>query len=638
MALTLDPSELWMMSVGWCEARDDALFAAKQIEQDILTRWYSKASSTKAGHQPRNRGFGYMALLLPHLVQSAPRWKRRSDGTVLGEMVAEGTAAALTQLHRQQRLNRVLRPAAWDYGIAWCGAYVDFAPEGRRRITPEIRAKLKAPLGHAGVASPLYSQFDDPGAPRVTPLHPSRWGWDPLAKTWPEVRGYFHEAVYDIEDLHYMASLEPRKGEGRWKMEVIERLVEETDWKRLGYAGDRTHHGVDLELRRQVVLRQFWVPDAILPGRAPSENEHGVIVTIINVGDGQKGSNAQHIREPYYYAGHHTGPYAVSGMYQPSCSTFPMTRLMAAKDSTDMVNALAIASGQRMKRHRRVYLTDGSTVGEARKANHAADGEILGVQRLFQNGQPLIVPVDFGGLGASDIQMMQWAIGDNDEALAMMAAQQGATGQSSNATEVAVAAKSYETALDYTVGGWTDFMDQVGVKESHLVNTNYRFFMHMDRAGKERLRQLQVDMLVKEGTITREEGDQIVEQLVMEVTPWQGGDALEAGKRFDPESLGVQLEPYSMGGRGDMQIRAEDASFNAELFQLSQYQAAAPWIDFTSRFRALGEAYGKPGVERMIDKQKREQMLQAASLAEPSGQFGGFGPAASADDGSAPNR
>lgn len=623
MALTKDPDELWLLSLGWEEARNDALFAAEQIEESILTRWYRKTAHVGSSHEPRNRSFGYMALLLPHLVQSSPKWRAESDGTIVGEMVAEGNAAALSQLHRRQEMHRTLRPCAWDYGIAWAGAYVDFTAAPKQRISKKERQKLRMPLGIAGASTPTPNMFELPGMPRVTPLDRRRWGWDSTARTWPEVRAFFHDATYDIEQLEEMALLDQGR-EGNWKTDVIDRLAQETDWKRLGYAG--SVYGPELAFRRQVVVRQFWVPEAELQ-RAPEDGEHGVIYTVIQLGDGKGKSGAQFIRDPFYWKGHHTGPYAYNAQYQPSSSTFPLTRLLAAKDSTDMVNALAVASGRRMMRARRVYLADGAVYGEAKKAAQTPDGHILGVDGMFATGQPLMVPVDFGGLGAQDIQMMQWAIADNDESLAMLAAQRGATGQSNNATEVAVAAQAYESGLGYVVQGWDGFVESIGTKCAHLVHTNTRFFMHLDREGKERLRDLQVQQAITEGLITPEEGREVAERLRGEPTPWQGGDADGFQSEYDPESVGVRLEPYSMGGRGEQEVRFEEAELNARIFELAQQQAATPWMDLTPRFRALGEAYGRPGIERMIDKAKRDEFIAAANIEQPAGQYAGFGPA-----------
>ena len=627
MALTKDADELWRLSLGWEDARDDMLHAAEQIEQSILTHWYGKRRNVTAGHEPRNRSFGYMALMLPHLVQSTPKWRAESDGTIVGELIAEGNAAALTQLHARQKLHSVLRPCAWDFGIAWGGAYIDFTQDHRRKITKAERAKLKAPLGISGVVTPTPNMPRTPWMPRVTPLDRRRWGWDATARTWPEVRAFFHDATYDIEELEYLASVEPRRGEGRWVSDLIGKLMQETDWKRLGYAGSPMAHGPELEIRRQVVIRQFWVPEAKL-GKEPEDDEHGVIYTVIQLGSAKGDKGAQHIREPYYWRGDASGPYAYTGQYQPSASTFPMTRLLAAKDSTDMVNALAVASGRRMMRARRAYLADGAVISEARKAQRAQDGQIVGVNGMFNAGQPLIVPVDFGGLGNQDVQMMSWAIADNDESLGMMAAQRGATGQADTATEVAVAAKAYDSAIGYTVQQWDGFLADIGKKCAHFIHQNARFFVHLDREGKERFRMMQARQAVAEGLIDQEEANEIVERLIGEPTPWQGGDALDekfAGA-YDPNSLGVTLEPYSMGGRGEMEIRLEEAELNRQIFELAQQQAATPWMDLTPRFRALGEAYGRPGIERLIDKAKREEFLQAATLEQPMGQYAGYGP------------
>lgn len=621
MALTLNPDELWRMSLGWSEARDSHLAAAEEVEKSILSRWYNR-EAMRSQVEPRNRGFGYMTLLLPHLVQTSPRWLRQSDGTILGERIAEGSAAALTQLHAQQRLHQVLRPCAWDYGTAWCMARVDFTDDKRRRpIGKKLRKRLRAPLGLAGASTPTPNQFEIAGAPVIKPIDCKMGGWDTLAKTWPEVRAFFHDARYDISDLEYLASVD-----SSWNRDLIQKLIQETDWKRLGYAGDPGVHGEELVLRKQVVIREFWIPEAVLPQGAPNEEQHGVIVTVINLGVGGKIAT-QNIRKPRYWEGHHSGPYAVAGMYQPSASTFPLSRLVASKDSTDMVNQLANASARRMMKQKRVYLADGAVLGEARKANRAPDQTIVGVTGLFNGEKPMIVPVDFGGLGTQDVQMMQWAIADNDEALGLMAAQRGATGQSKNATEVAVASQAYDLTLKYAIEGFENFHTELGVKAFHFVVRNRRFFTHLDADGKRRVRELEAAHLVEAGELDREDVDEYVRNLSTLNTPWQGGAVLEPRWEgdLDPSALGVKLEAGSTGGERDVVVKQAEAEFTAALFQLVQVQSAAPWIDMTQQFRDLGRAYGKPGLERWIDKAKREQMLQIPDQPRETGAFGGFG-------------
>lgn len=135
---------------------------------------------------------------------------------------------------------------------------------------------------------------------------------------------------------------------------------------------------------------------------------------------------------------------------------------------------------------------------------------------------------------------------------------------------------------------------------------------------------------------SREEADDWVRSLEARVTPWQGGLAFDEEYAFDldPTALGVSLKAGSTGGPQELQLQQRELQFNQAMFQLTRAQIAAPWIDYTSQFAELGRAFGKPGCERWIDKEKRRELLDVQALEQPTGAFAGFGRTAPESSGS----
>lgn len=631
--LTKDLDSLWRLVR---EAKSDRLpfdQAFRKVEDMFVSRHYGSAGD--AGKQnPENVPFAVASLLLPQMVQSAPRYFARADGTFHNEVFAAGSVAALNLVARRGMWHRILRPGAFDYLNSYPAFFVEMSPQRHASVPDAVRSRLKGALAaseHKDDAPIFQSSPMNPAPPHwpaVRHIQRERWGWDLKARSYDEARFVWWETTYSIEHLKDLAKREPK----RWHKGAIGDLQPSHDTEHLGHGGGRYSGGSGgrAEDRNEVVVFQVWVPEDEIDGKFPEPGERGVIYTF-TVRDGSGQQYAHEIARPYYFYGPPCGPIVTGGQYTVSMESVPLNMLVANMEQVNLVNAVAWAVGNRIKKHKRVYAYDMAIDGDIRAMAQRADGQFQGVTGLVRDSQAAIIPIDMGGVDRADVAHLQLALdGVSRAVLGADESLRGQIGSGSTATEVATATSSTAAKVEFILQGWEQIVVDLGNAVRWYIEHDSRFFAYLDSEGKEAIRRRQAQPLVDGGLLTPYEVETALQRSRSTPYPFQGGDLTrdDAGM-VDPSSVEVELEVGSMARKSSAQRRAEESALTQEIAYIAQMAVQAPHVDWKQRLKSLGEAWGRPGLENLLDEEVASQVAGIQLMGGlPDARFEGFGDAA----------
>lgn len=631
MALARDVAELWKLVKEAKEDRKPFDEGFARLEEMFVSRWYGKGGARKPKANPENVPFSFAALMLPHMVQNAPRFVAKADGTYRNETFAAGSQAALNLVSRRAQWHRVFRPGAFDYLMSYPAFFIEMSPSKHASVPDAMRRRLRGRLRSVPSAEHDSMPFQaapmspaPPHWPGLRHVQRTRWGWDMKARLFDEARFSWTETTYDIADLADMAEREP----DRWIKSAIARLVAANDVDALGYAGKRFGGGSDkAEDRKQVVVYQVWVPEATLAQKAAQQGERGVIYTFAVQSDTGKDYPTE-IATPFYFYGPPSGPIITGGQYTVSMESVPLNLLIANKEQIDLANAVAYAVAQRIKNHKRVYAYDMTVDGDIRALAERADGQFQGVAGLVRDTQAAIIPVDFGGVDQSDIAHMQIALDSlSRNVLGADEAIRGQIGSGSTATEVATAFRETQNKIEFILEGWEQIVKDAANAVRWYIENDTRFFTFLDSEGKELVRRRQAQELVDQGVVSPADVELALKRAKSRPYPFQGGDlALDESGQIDPHAVEVELEAFSMQRRTSAQRRADEVALNEQLAALGGAALQMPFINWKERVRTLGEVWGRPGLEELFDEEAASEIagIQMAA-AMPRTRFEGYG-------------
>lgn len=627
-------TDLWRLVREAKEDRKPFDDGFAKLEDMYVSRWYGRGRRKGAKSQPENVPFSFAAMMLPHMIQSAPRFLASADGTYQNEVFAAGSQAALNLISKRAQWNRILRPGAFDYLMSYPAFFIEMAPARHAMVPDAMRRRLKgalrsvpedderdAPTFQASPMSPA-----PPHWPALRHVQRTRWGWDLKARVWDEARFLWWETTYGIDQLKDIAEREPSK----WRKDQIERLTANTDAVSLGYAGTRSGTaGEKVEDRNEVCVHQVWVPEDEL-GESPGRGEKGVVYTFVVCSAAHMDVPIE-IRPPYYFYGPPTGPLVTGGQFTVSMESVPVNVLMANKEQIDLVNAVAWSVGKRIKEHKRVYAYDMAIDGDIRAMTLRGDGQFQGIAGMVREGQPLIMPVDMGGVDRADIAHYQIALDSlSRNVMGSDEAMRGQVGSGATATEVNAAFNQTFAQIEHIIQGWEQIVVDCGHAVRWYVENDTRFFTFFDQEGKELVRRRQGQQLVDQGALAPQELDVALKRARSTPYPFQGGDlSMDESGQIDPHSVEVRLEVGSLQRRTSAQRRVDEVALNEQLAGLGASALQFPFINWKERVRALGEAWGKSGLEELFDEEAASQIAgiqMAAGM--PEARFEGFGDAA----------
>lgn len=631
MVLARDPRELWDLVREAKNDRKPFDEGFERLEEMFVSRWYGKGGRRKPKAAPENVPFSFAALMLPHMVQNAPRFVAKADGTYHNESFAAGSQAALNLVSRRAQWHRVFRPGAFDYLMSYPAFFIEMAPARHASVPDSMRRRLQGRLRSVPSAEhdsmPFQAAPMSPAPahwPALRHVQRGRWGWDMKARLFDEARFNWTETTYDIDDLKAMAKADPQ----RWRAKEIARLQAAQNAEALGYAGSRFGGASEkTEDRKQVVVYQVWVPEAELPGTAAQRGERGVVYSLaVQHADGK--DFPLEIAAPFYFYGPPTGPIVTGGQYTVSMESVPLNLLIANKEQIDMANAVAWAIAQRIKNHKRVYAYDMTVDGDIRALAERADGQFQGVTGLVRDTQAAIIPIDFGGVDAADISHFQLTLDAlSRNVLGADEAIRGQIGSGSTATEVATAFRETQNKIEFILEGWEQIVRDCANSVRWYIENDTRFFTFLDNEGKELVRRRQAQPLIDQGVLSPGDVEMALKRARSTPYPFQGGDlSLDKSGQIDPHAVEVELEAFSMQRRTSAQRRADEVALNEQIAALGQSAIAMPFINWKERFRTLGEVWGRPGLEELFDEEAASQvagMQMAAAM--PKARFEGYG-------------
>ena len=541
--------------------------------------WYSTSGGPDSAEafSPENHYYEWISHMVPQMVFNNPRTKITSRRPASQKFVAEAIQWGENRWIRDSNFKSFLQKAAVDSQFRWAIALTSQGPR------------------------PDYMEWEDPGSwPTVTRIPQNRFGWDPQATSFEEVRFMFHMWGIDKEDAVDLAKENPDE----WNIDVIESIGEDTGKHK--YGKDPERNWVE---RGEIFAYEVWVPEVELedsPG--VDEGFHGTIFTIpaedatIHVeGAEEETENVQYLRPPRPYYGPRWGPYTLIGMHYVPDETAPLATLVAVEGQIKDLNDHARATSDSAARYKKLVFVNSAEADLPQKVKDSEHHFVISVQGL-EPGQ--IVQVELGGASPSQLEYLQVARDRLDRNSGFTDIQRGNISGGATATEATIATTSGNIRLDFIKDRFTD-----GVVR--ILRTVAWYLYHDD-------------------TIEFPLGEEASNALSMSEPWFQGGEYKEeSGATFD--DLELEIEPYSMERVDEAVQQKRIMEMIQILVELAPLIPQMPWVQWQDVFEKLGEAMNIPDLGQLIDITLAMQF--AGQEEGTSGRPPGFQPRLSRDAG-----
>lgn len=208
-------------------------------------------------------------------------------------------------------------------------------------------------------------QSDDEEDPRSVPVlddldSESAW-WDMSSRSWGTKRFSGFSYAIDQDDL-----LERAGSEKGWNKALVRALPTDTGLDEVGRSDAAPH-------RREVILREMWIPDWRLP--TAGEHTNGTIVTL-----GVSGSSANPVavfpRAPQPFFGPPWGPLYLYDLHRVPGQSLGMSPCEAVIEQVEELNRHANALSRSTSRRKKIGLADSRYAKDADTIRDASDGEV----------------------------------------------------------------------------------------------------------------------------------------------------------------------------------------------------------------------------------------------------------------------
>lgn len=622
--------------------------AMDELESWLLTTAYGENADWDVPDDwPENVPFSFIALLLPRMTREAPRFAMRGDGSKRLREQVLGIQGSLNLLSRQQRLNRALIQGAMDYLLGFTCFFVDAEPIPAHRLTADQRRQMKGSVREVPEGSPARIQrpaVAPPAEDVVTPHWPyadhrprGTYGWDQTAKTWSQVRFWWHDVVEDYEELVGRAEADP----DHWDIENVKRLGElsaaENPYSAATGRGGQTN-------RRQVRYRMVYVPEGRITEeppegeehdpedgppevtKEPGRHEHGVWMTLGVPGNGAggyqdlkpdgkfgeerlKGGGANEgieLAKPFYRVGSTNSPYKVFGPYIPASRTVPFSPLTVNRDQIRLWGDLAAAAARRMRRYSRQVLYDLKDASIREAINEAGDDDFVGIPG-FETGRAQVV--ERGGLSQQDMAHMAHQQATVYRGLGMSETLQG-NSTNNTATAEDYAARTGLLRIDDVVSGWEEGLAEVGHEMAWHMAFSDKFWAVLDEQAKVEMMMADMAPLIDGGAIDSQKAERMAKFWAeREIHVWQGGD-FDSDHGLDFGLLRCEIEPYSMERRNLQEQQAALMALFPILAQVNTLVVQQPHFEWREFLRQIGRTFQVPDLEKMLHMDIAQQMSQ----------------------------
>lgn len=205
-----------------------------QIDRFHGPSWDKSCAWSDMDYDPKNRGFQFIAQILPHIAYSNPRFSVKSRRGGPADAVAQAMRHGMNRWATDTRVEEVVEKVATDAQFTYGVIVVAQAPSG---------------LTDPGTEEPLMR-------PQMVRRSPREFGIDPLAKDIRDARFMFDLWVSDKDDLLEMAKDHPDDG---WNVDAIDNLTVDVGLDKLSRPSKESL------TRNEIVAYSVWVPEDELP-------------------------------------------------------------------------------------------------------------------------------------------------------------------------------------------------------------------------------------------------------------------------------------------------------------------------------------------------------------------------------------
>lgn len=484
-----------------------------------------------------NHYYEFVGYVAPRIVDADPVVSIGSTVPTMGELVAAFSEQTVNRWivdsEHRQFCARIAVDALLGWGVA--------------------QLRLEARTG----------QSDDEEDPETWPVledmdTESAW-WDQSARSFGTKRFSGFSYAIDRDDL-----IERAKKERGWNIGVVRALPTDMGLDEVGRPKNTPH-------RREVVLRELWIPDWRL-ANAP-EHTNGTLVTLALTGEAGN-PVAIFPRDPQPFFGPPWGPLYLYDIHRVPGSSLGMSPCEAVMEQVEELNRHANALSVSTARRKKIGLADSRYAKDADLIRDAGDGEVKLIDGFDTK---TFMELELGGATAEQRTALLELRERLDRVAGMSDAQRSSVTGIGSPTEVAIANESSGTR----VGGISSrFMD---CDEQALRGVLWYFLHERSMVSK----MLASDMFGEDAQGA---------QLEIRGGPTDGLAFKDFSLKLDRASMG-RVSESTKNARADALLRVAGT-----LGQMAPM--VAPFMDIEKLAEAVGKLRGLPELKGILHAQK----------------------------------
>jgi hypothetical protein len=550
---------------------------------------------------PENHAYESIALSIGRKVFGVAEWDVSSRRGPEEQADAEAMSMSLNRWTRDVDLRATARRLYVDFRFKYCVACTYQAP---------------VPGSDPGIETGVAWR---PQVRRISPKHFFR---DPLAFTADDCRFLGHQTIRDKADLVREAEDNPKL----WNINAIRALPEGSDLREM--RGSKDPQQPD---RKEVVIREIWVPEYTLPDNdpmwldAPTDPKerrrlyHGTIFKIGIGGYKTADQKSDFIAPPRPFFGPRWGMYSV-GEYLPVPDRVTgLSSLSAVEGQVRLLNTVARALRKSMEKRKTVGVVSAKDANAAGALNDAEDGSTVVVQ--VDDVRTAVASIPLGG---TDEQVLTYygICRDVVERVSGLASVRtgSVTGQAT-ATEHTIAAGAGEARTAGEDQQFDECLTQVGRTAAWYMHNDDRYVAPLGDGstfygGPPSSHADAIRKQVAMWGLESEEAMALVEQLTSD----------EAYAQRDFDDLEFSISPMSMEHPSEIGNQQKAAALSPLIFSAFQLSAVAPAFQLGPYLAWMAKAFRAPEVGRLANGQvlMATQMLALQGMATAAqGEAGG---------------
>lgn len=568
--LTREGDAAMLFTKEHCDSMD------AQLKRYVGPYYRATAGIDDADYDPENHAYEFISLEVARNVADNPTWDVSSKKGPEEEADAEAMAMALDRWCRDIDLRTTLRQCFVDYCFKYAAVCIKQVP---------------IPGSDQG------EQTSVPHRPQVQRFSPRRVFRDPLAVNADDCRYIGHQSIRDKEDLEAQARANPKE----WNLAAIQGLPVNTGVNEMRMDPKLSR----MPDRKEVVVRQFWVPEIRLPDNDPGWGDepvgpqrdklyHGTIYTLGIGCSGQPEERADFIAPPRPHFGDRSGPYVIGDYLYVPDQVHGLSQFTAVEGQVRELNTVARAMRRSMDARKNIGVVGSKDADASNTIKTTQDGEIAVI-----NVDDVRTAVGQLALGGTDDQMMAYRQIVREvlqQGSGLSEARSGNAQQGVTATADSLAAAGGEARSAGSTQQWLSFVGKIGKKAA--------WYIHHDDAY--------VGSLGNGNTLyggpPNAHGDQVRTALEQAGIPPEMAVAMLAAaqakyEKQDFDDLEFKVEPMSMQRPSEQKNQAVALAVIPLVMQVIQAAAANPALNPDPILAMIGKAFAVPEIVTALNKQ-----------------------------------